>query len=240
MRATSTSSSVRRAAVGCLAILSVAVGATGQGGGPPPVATVQPKDDAARDPGFGRFRAHVREVARTCAEPAVRALLAPAPGTTPDAGDPGTDEFWKTWSGSSAGIGPLCQALERALSLGAVREAADTYCAPYVSCRGGPPDALPFGRYLIGVSARVRVRAAPTPDGEVLAEAPFPVLIDCTLWREACQGRATDPPPAWRGVRLRDVVGYASAEDVRNQHEPRVRIRRVGTSWRIIDVASAD
>jgi hypothetical protein len=217
------------------------VAAARQGDARPPIAALEPKDDGAADPGFVEFRRRVRQTSRVCTEEALRQVLGSDGSAESATADPGKAEFWRVWGQAPGGLRALCRAIDRAIALGAVREGSGRYCVPYVTCEGGTPDLLPFGRYLMGVSRTVRIRTDPDPSAATLVEAAYPVLIDCSLWRDAChRHRATEPPDGWAGVRLGEVVGFVSSDEIRSQHEAFLRIRRLRVGWRITEVSAAD
>jgi hypothetical protein len=217
------------------------VAAARQGGAPPPIVALEPKDDGAGDASFVEFRRQVRHASRVCSEASLRQVLGSDGSAESRTADPARADFWRVWDQAPGGLRALCRALDRAIALGAVRERPGRYCVPYVTCEGGTPDVLPFGRYLIGVSPTVRIRTDPDPSAATLVEAAYPVLIDCSLWRDAChRHRATEPPDGWAGVRLGAVVGFVSLDEIRSQHEAFLRIRRLRAGWRITEVSAAD
>jgi hypothetical protein len=207
----------------------------------PPIATVVPKDDAAGEPGFGQFRRDVDAAAAICTEASLREVLAPS-AETDHLTMPPSPAFWRYWTvEDEGGLPALCRTLRRAVALGAVRYGELLYCAPYLACAGGTPRALPFGEFLVGVSPRVLVRSRPTTAADVIAAARFPVLVDCGEPPWPCGGGADDSPPeGWKRVRLGKRVGYVSSDQVRDQDEPSVIIRRLPVGWRIEAVNFSD
>ncbi len=199
----------------------------------PPVRTIEPRDDAAAEPGFAQFRADVRRAAAACSEASLRRILAPtADGNSP--GFPPSRAFWRYWKvQDGSGLPGLCAVFDRAMTLGAVSQGPGIYCVPYVSCDGGVPDEFPVGVYLIGVVERVEIRSRPSAMASLLAQARYPVLVNCHSGDEPCGRSRGDPPDGWWLARIDGTVGYVSDAQVRDQVDPRLIIRRLRIGWRI-------
>jgi len=199
----------------------------------PPVRTVEPKDDAAQEPGFVQFRQDVRRAAAECSETSLRRILAP---TAPrnDFHMPPSRAFWRSWREDEDGLPGLCRILDRAIVLGGVSYGDRVYCVPYFSCAGGAPTELEeLGVYLVGVVERVEIRARPSAMAAVVAHARYPVLIDCRGPYERCGRSLEDPPEGWWLARVDRTIGYVADAQVRHQLEPRLIVRRLPVGWRI-------
>jgi hypothetical protein len=225
-----------------LFVSTLAGGRPAQGQSPsmPPMRTFEPRDDAANDAGFTRFRQDVRRAAEVCTEASLRRILAPtAPGNHVTM--PPSRAFWHYWKvEDGSGLPGLCRILDRAMALGAVREEDGVYCAPYVSCHGAMPRELPMGEYLIGVVERVEIRSRPSAMATVLAQARYPVLVNCRSGHEPCGRWGGVLPDGWRHVRLDATVGYVTDAQLDDQIEPSLTIRRLRVGWRVTAFAFYD
>ena len=193
-----------------LGVVAWAAGAQ-RSAGPPPIQTVEPRDDAAREPGFEQFRQDVARAVHTCTTASLRTVLAPS-AVADHITTPPSPAFWRYWTvDDEGGLAALCRTVSRAVALGAVRYGEGSFCLPYVACAGGAPDVLPFGAYIIGVSERVQLRSKPSAEADVVSEARYPVLVDCDTPEAPC-GTAAADVQGWQRVRLGSIVGYVSRE----------------------------
>ena len=67
----------------------------------------------------------------------------------------------------------------------------------------------------------------------LLAQARYPVLVNCHSGDEPCGRSRGDPPDGWWLARIDGTVGYVSDAQVRDQVDPRLIIRRLRIGWRI-------
>ena len=207
---------------------------------PPPIQSVAPRDDAANEPSFGQFRQEVARAVQACTPKSLRTVLAPS-ASADHITVPPSAAFWRYWTvEDQGGLNALCRTLSRAVALGAVRFGESAYCLPYVACAGGTPNSLPFGEYLIGVSARVQLRSKPSADADVIAEARYPVLVDCDTLESPCGPENADNIDGWQRVRLGARVGYVSRDQLRDQEETSVIVRHLPVGWRIELLQFAD
>lgn len=191
------------------------------------VGKLQPADEAARDPEFFAFLAHLQAaVARHDAE-AVLAAVDPKIRTSFGTGG-GIEEFRKKWKLPSADS-PLWDELGTVLAFGGAFREGGSYAAPYVFARW--PEPFDSFEHVAVLGTSVRVRSEPGLQGKILTALSFDVV--------KLAAPATDSE--WTRIKLRDGrTGYISSRYVRSPVDYRALFNKIGGRWRMTAFVAGD
>jgi hypothetical protein len=206
-------------------------GAVAPGAQKSPYVELRPVDEASQQADFFTFRAHLQAAIgrrdRAALLSAVSANIRISFGD-----DNGRDAFERQWHLDSADS-ELWGTLGATLALGGTFEENGTFVAPYTFSRW--PDNLDAFEHVVVVGARVRIRAAPSLDGDTIGAVSFAVL---PLARASGQGTST---PEWTAVQLDGRrTGYIASRYVRSPIDYRAIFARVGDGWQLITFVAGD
>lgn len=183
---------------------------------------LRPADDAAAQPDFFTFRAHLQSaIARRDAQ----AVLAVVHKDIKNSfgGNDGIEEFRKTWKLDEP-ESPFWNELGTVLALGGSFDAEGRFVAPYVFSRW--PENVDSFEHVAVIGANVRVRAAPKNDSATLASLSFAIV-------PLAENRSDDA--RWTAIRLRnDQTGYVSSQFVRSPIDYRAFFSRTDNRWQLM------
>ena len=193
-----------------------------------------PIDEASQRPEFFTFRAQLQRAIARRDWAAVLAVVHPKIRTSfgPDTGLPGFREHWKGESPDS----PLWETLGTVLALGGSFDQAGNFLAPYVYSRW--PDAVDGFEHVAVTGSRVRVRAGPRADAEVLAALSYVILR-----RQPDPDRQIAPDLAddWTAVALAGGrTGFIASQYVRSPVDYRAIFAEAGGRWRLMAFIAGD
>jgi hypothetical protein len=205
--------------------------AFGQVGGYSPLL---PVDEASQRPEFFTFRAHLQRAIARRDWAAVLAVVHPKIRTSfgPDNGLPAFREHWKAESADS----PLWETLGTVLALGGSFDQAGNFQAPYVYSRW--PERVDAFEHVAVTGSRVRVRAAPRADAEVLASLSYVILR-----RQPAADRQIAPNMAddWTAVALAGGrTGFVASQFVRSPVDYRAIFTEESGRWRLMAFIAGD
>jgi hypothetical protein len=227
----------RRRLARAVVAASIAVGlllmttAFGQAGGNPELL---PIDEAGRRPDFFTFRAHLQRAVARRDWPAVLAVVHSKIRNS-FGPDDGLATFRETWNAESADSA-LWETLGAVLALGGSFDRAGNFMAPYVYSRW--PGTVAGFEHVAVVGSRVRVRAAPRADAEVLAALSYAILRRQT-------GADSQIAPAvaddWTAVALAGGrTGFIASQYVRSPIDYRAIFAEEGGRWRLMALIAGD
>jgi hypothetical protein len=214
-------------AVGLLRVTT----AFGQAGGYPELL---PIDEASRRPDFFTFRAHLQRAIARRDWPAVLAVVHPKIRNSfgPDDGLATFRETWKAESADSA----LWETLGAVLALGGSFDQAGSFMAPYVYSRW--PGTFDGFEHVAVIGSRVRVRAAPRADADVLAALSYAILRLQTGADSQIAPAMTDD---WTAVALAGGrTGFIASQYVRSPIDYRAIFAEEGGRWRLMALIAGD
>jgi hypothetical protein len=189
------------------------------------VGKLPPADEAARDPEFFAFRAHLQAAVARHDAAAVLAAADPKIRTSFGTGG-GIEELRKKLSAANS---PLWDELGTVLAFGGAFQEGGSYAAPYVFARW--PERFDAFEHVAVLGTNVRVRAEKGTSGRILAALTFDVV------RLASPGIDSD----WVHVKLRDGrTGYISSRYVRSPVDYRALFNKTGVGWRMTAFVAGD
>jgi LysM repeat protein len=183
-------------------------------------------DEARSDAAFERFREQLLEAARSRDKSFLLGVL--DPDVVSDFGTQGTgrEAFLESWNSANRG-GRLWNELIRTLALGGTFRGSGVqrlFCAPYVYTTF--PPTLDPARYAAIAGEKVRMRAGPDPDAEILRELSYDVV------RVLGSANANRGSERWSRIRLASgTEGYVSARWVRGPNDFHVCFRETPLGW---------
>jgi hypothetical protein len=192
-----------------------------------------PVDEAVQRPDFFTFRAHLQAaVARrdwttvlAAVHPDIRSSFGP---------DDGLPAFRAQWN-DGASDGPLWAELGAVLALGGSFDRAGHFVAPYVFSRW--PAELDAFEHVAVVGGRVRVRAAPRLDAEVLTAVSYAILPRATRSGELPAGE----DDRWTGVTLpQGRTGFVAAAYARSPVDYRAIFSDASGRWQMVAFIAGD
>ncbi len=197
-------------------------------------AVLLPVDEAARRPEFFTVRAQLQRAVARRDWPAVLAVVHPKIRTSfgPDNGLAAFREQWKAERADS----DLWETLGTVLALGGSFDQAGNFMAPYVYSRW--PDKLDGFEHVAVIGGRVRVRAAPRADADVLASLSYAILR-----RQPGADRQIAPEMAdhWTAVALAGGrTGFIASQYVRSPVDYRAIFAEEGGRWRLMAFVAGD
>lgn len=199
---------------------------------PHPVQRLEPVDEADRDPSFRAFRDRLLLAARRRDEAFVLSITSPEIeyNLEADEGISGFQQFWMIGQRAR-----FWRELETVLRLGAtVTEMSEDgpreFCAPYVY--GLWPDELDSLDHRAIVASDVKVRAAPTSTGTVLATLSYQ-LIRTEFVADRRQPRDAVGPLWVKVVTPDGIRGYVHRDSVRDVADVHACFRKVGQRWQM-------
>lgn len=195
---------------------------------PRPATALMPVDEAPLLPDFFSFRAQLlAAIARRDAA----ALLAVV---DPDikngfGGDDGKAAFEREWR-PSAPDSRVWEVLATVLALGGSRAGDDGFIAPYI--HSSWPSGVDGFEHVAVIGERVRVRRAPSPGAEEIAQVSFEVLA---------RGKDDKAPEDWTSVTLSDGrSGYISSRFVRSPIDYRAFFSKKEGRWWMVMLLAGD
>jgi hypothetical protein len=191
------------------------------------VGKLLPADEAARNPEFFAFLAHLQAAVARHDAAAVLAAVDPKIRTSFGTGG-GIEEFRKKWNLSAANS-PLWDKLGTVLAFGGAFGEGGSYSAPYVFARW--PEKFDAFEHVAVLGTNVRVRAEKGTSGRILTALTFDVV------RLASPGIDKD----WVHVKLRDGrTGYISSRYVRSSVDYRALFNKTAAGWRMTAFIAGD
>lgn len=195
-----------------------------------------PRDEAAGDPSWTRFRDRLLQAVQERDKKFVLGIVARnvRNGLEQPAGH---EEFIRQWD-INAEDSPLWRELPRALHLGAAwyshEKMPRSLCAPYVLPRW-PKDADPHGHGAI-TARETALRAAPSGSVEILASLGYSIVrvID---WEVADSD--ADNRQKWVKIRTGEREGFIPEEHIRSPLEHLACFRKGEAGWRLISFLAA-
>jgi hypothetical protein len=190
-----------------------------------------PTDDAAAQPDFFTFRAHLQSA---IARRDTQAVLAVVHKNIKNSfgGNDGIEEFEKTWKLNEPDS-PFWNELGTALALGGSFDAEGRFVAPYVFSRW--PENVDSFEHVAVIGANVRVRAAPKSDSATLASLSFAIV-------PLAESRSDDA--RWTAIRLHNgrnaQTGYISSQFVRSPIDYRAFFARAENRWQLMIFVAGD
>ena len=182
-----------------------------------------PVDEAATQPDFFSFRAHLQSAIARRDEAAVLAVA--DPGIRTSFGD---DEGLETFRAKLRDPQSTTWAdLSTALALGGTFQSPDSFVAPYVFAKWPDVDSFECSA-VIGDLVRVRVSAA--PDSAIVTSASFDVV---QVMSQEAGGRVR--VRLWNGR-----TGFIAAAFVRSPVDYRAIFQKVGGQWRLRAFVAGD
>lgn len=201
---------------------------------PAQVATLPPRDEAARDPAFARFRTELLEAVERRDTAFVLGVL--AEDVLPGFGsNRGIEGFRRAWLGEGGqpveGLWPV---LEEVLRGGGTFADDSTFVAPYTFVAF--PDDLDAFRHSVVTGRGVRVRAEPGLDGKVLTHLSHAVVAEADR-QEVVEADGL----RWLPVELRDGRrGWVAAQYLKSPLDYRAVFVRRGGRWRLRSLVAGD
>ncbi|MEA2561145.1 MAG: hypothetical protein QOH06_2649 [Acidobacteriota bacterium] len=184
------------------------------------VGKLMPIDEAARNPEFFSFRAHLQAAVARHDTEAVLAAVDPKIRTSFGDGG-GIEEFRKMWKLPSADS-PLWDELGTVLAFGGAFKEGSRFAAPYVYERWPEP----FGSFehVAVLGTNVRVRSEPGPKGKILTALSFDIV------KLAAPAKDSE----WTRIKLRDGrTGFISSQYVRSPADYRALFNKIDGRWRM-------
>lgn len=187
-----------------------------------------PADDAAAQPDFFTFRAHLQSA---IARRDVQAILAVIHKDIKNSfgGNDGIEEFKETWKLTEPDS-PFWDEMGKVLALGGNFDAEGRFVAPYIFSRW--PENMDSFEHVAIVGANVRVRAAPKNDSATLASLSFAIV-------PLAESRNDDA--RWTAIRLHNgQTGYVSSQLVRSPIDYRAYFARAENRWQLTIFVAGD
>lgn len=191
------------------------------------LATVRPRDDAARAPSLAPFRAELLRAVERRDTSFVLGVL--SEDVNPGHGsDRGVEGFRREWLLEKRPADEtLFRVLEDVLRGGGVLQGDSTFEAPYASAAF--PQGLDVFEHGVITGAGVRVRARPGLRGDVLAHLSYSV-VPVSRWHDLPEADRR----SWVPVELADGRrGYVASDYVRSPVGYRAIFVRRGGEWRL-------
>jgi hypothetical protein len=224
---------VKRSAARVLAGIWLAAALPGDARQAAPYPELRPVDEAAQEPEFFTFRAHLQAAIARRDDAAVLAVVSPTIRNT-FGDDDGRAAFEKMWR-LDRPDSELWEKLGAVLSLGGSFDATGNFIAPYTFSRW--PGAIDSFEHVAVVGARVIVRASPSTPSAALASLSFAVV---PVARDS-KARPVAAAEDWTAVRLSDGrTGYVANRYVRSPIDYRAIFARVDGDWRLITFIAGD
>jgi len=193
-----------------------------------------PIDEASQRPEFFSVRAQLQAAVARRDWPAVRTVVHPKIRNTfgDDDGIGAFERIWKVESGDS----PLWATLGTVLALGGTFDQSGNFVAPYVFSQW--PGRLDAFDHVAVIGSRVRVRAAPRPDADVLG------LLSHVIVRRSLNGGepiAAEVAERWTRVALAGGrTGFISSAYVRSPVDYRAIFTEVDGRWQLMTLIAGD
>ncbi len=224
---------IARAVVAASMVVALLLGvrAFSQTGGYPQLL---PVDEAGQRPEFFSFRAHLQRAVARRDWPAVLAVVHPKIRNS-FGPDDGLVTFREQWKAERAD-GALWETLGTVLALGGSFDQAGNFMAPYVYSRW--PGTVDGFEHVAVTGSRVRVRAAPRADADVLAALSYAILR-----RQYAADRQIAPDVAdqWTAVALAGGrTGFIAAQYVRSPIDYRAIFAEEDGRWRLMALIAGD
>jgi len=195
---------------------------------------LRPIDEADQRPDFFTFRAHLQTAVARRDRPAVLAVVHQNVRNT-FGDDDGIAAFRRIWK-TEAVDSPLWGSLGAVLALGGTFDQSGNFVAPYVFSQW--PARLDAFEHVAVIGSRVRVRAAPRTDADVLT------LLSHVILRRPQNGHDAVPPGAaerWTAVMLGGGrTGFIASEYVRSPIDYRAIFTEVDGHWRLMMFIAGD
>jgi hypothetical protein len=206
-----------------LTILAVALLAAAQFFG-----VLLPVDEAASQPDFFTFRAHLQTAIAKRDVQAVLDVLDPNIKNS-FGGDGGIAEFKEMWRINEPDS-ELWAELGTVLALGGTFGSADSFTAPYTFSKW--PDQFDAFEHLAVIGTNVRVRSAPNLTASVIATASHAIVQS---------DPAAPQADGWESIKLKDGrKGYIGSQFVRSPIDYRAYFSKSGGRWRLITFVAGD
>lgn len=195
-----------------------------------------PRDEAAGDPSWTRFREQLLQALQARDKKFVLGIIARNVRNGIDQ-PPGIDEFVRQWD-IDAEDSPLWRELPRALHLGTAWYSHErmprSLCAPYVLPRW-PKDVDPH-RYGAITARETALRAGPSGSVEILANLVHSI-VSVIDWEVADSD--ADNRQKWVKIRTRELEGFIPEEHIRSPLEHLACFRKGETGWRLTSFLAA-
>lgn len=201
-----------------------------------PDGVFAPRDDAAGDQSWTRFRDHLLEAVQRRDKKFVLGTV--DRNVRNGIGQPnGLEEFTRQWQ-PDAEDSPLWRELPRALHLGAVWYSHErmprSLCAPYVLPRW-PKNTDPYGNGAI-TARETALRAAPSGSATILANLGQSI-VTVSDWEVADSD--ADIKQKWVKISAQDREGYIPEEHIRSPLEHLACFRKGEAGWRLTSFLAA-
>lgn len=214
----------------CVGLAAVSLVAASQG---TPSRELRPIDEAASQPDFFTFRAHLQAALARHDVGSVLAVISPTIRNT-FGDDNGREAFRRLWKPESPDT-ILWDELARVLAIGGTFEANGTFVAPYTFSRW-PNDVDSF-EYVAIVGSRVRVRSAPSLASSTMGSLSFAIVPLARNARPATGAQDLE----WTAVTLQNGrVGYVSSRYARSPVDYRAIFARTGETWQMVTFIAGD
>lgn len=190
--------------------------------------TLIPVDEAASQQDFFTFRARLQAV---IARRDAKALLEVVHNNIKNSfgGDDGIAEFRKKWK-PEASNSTLWRELGAVLALGGTFAGDSRFVAPYVFSRW--PEKVDSFENVAIIGERVRVRAAPSRNGAIVASLSF-VIVPLRRMQKGHDG--------WTAIQRPDgKTGYVATQYVRSPIAYRAFFERTDNRWRLVTFVAGD
>ena len=189
--------------------------------------TLRPVDEAARKSDFAEFRRRLQDAVARKDEAAILAVVDPKVRISFD--DPVSTQTFKTQVIDHPDQ-DFWREFGTILRLGGRFLEDDTFGAPYTYSAW--PDAFDSFECLAITGSRVRVRAAPRLDGQVLTVLDYAIVTS---------NRGSVETPGWTGVQLPDGrTGFVSAQFVRSPVDHRALFQFHDGRWWLMAYVAGD
>lgn len=226
--------------IGCVLLLAISSAVPAQAqqkpAAKPPNESFAPRDEAAGDQSWTRFRDRLLEAVQQRDKKFVLGIV--DRNVRNGIGQPnGLAEFTRQWE-PDADDSPLWRELPRALHLAAVyyshERMSRSLCAPYVLPRW-PKGSDPHGNGAI-TARETSVRAAPSGSAEIIASLG-PSIVRVTDWEVTDSDAGIKQK--WVKIAAQDREGYIPEEHIRSPLEHLACFRKSEAGWRLTSFLAA-